>query len=77
MSELNEIYELFKDKEEMVIKNTIIKAYQDIIHEIQLDNQENKKYIEKNIDTIIGMIINAVKQKTLDKLFITQKFIEY
>ena len=69
-SELNEIYELFKDKEEFDIKNTIIKAYQDIIYEIQLDNQEYKKYIEKNLDNIIKMIINAIKQKTLDKLFI-------
>lgn len=74
-SELKEIYELFKDKEEIVIKNTIIKAYEDIIYEIQLDNQEFKKYIERNLDTIIGMIINAIRQKTLDKLFITQKFI--
>lgn len=75
-SELNEIYELFKDKEEINIRNTIIKAYQDIIDEIQLTD-EFKKYIERNIDNIIGMVINAIKQKTLDKLFITQKFIEY
>lgn len=76
-SELNEIYELFKDKEEIDIKNTIIKAYQDIIDEIQLTNQEFRKYIERNIDNLIGMIINSIRQKTLDKLFITQKFIEY
>ena len=76
-SELNEIYELFENKEKIDIKNTIIKAYQDIIYEIQLDNQEYQKYIERNLDGIIEMIINAIKQKTLDKLFITQKFIEY
>ena len=75
-SELNEIYELFKDKEEINIRNTIIKAYQDIIDEIQLTD-EFKKYIERNIDNIIGMVINAIRQKTLDKLFITQKFVEY
>lgn len=77
ISELNEIYELFKDKEEIVIKNSIIKAYQDVIHEIQLDNQELEEYIEKNIESLIGMIINAIRHKTLDKIFIIQKFIEY
>lgn len=76
-SELNEIYELFEDKEKTDIKNIIIKAYQDIISEIQLDNQEYQKYIERNLDGIIEMIKNAIKQKTLDKLFIPQKFIEY
>lgn len=74
-SELNEIYELFKDKEEAVIRNAVINAYKDIIYEIQLGNQEIKKYIERNIDSLIGMIINALRQKTLDKLFIIQKFI--
>ena len=49
---------------------------QDIIDEIQLTN-EFKKYIKRNIDNIIGMVINAIRQKTLDKLFITQKFVEY
>lgn len=72
-SELNEIYELFKDKEKTDIKNIIIKAYQDILHEIQLDNQEYKKYIERNLDGIIEMIINAIKQNTLDKLFLLLK----
>ena len=76
-SELNEIYERFENKEETDIKNAIIKAYQDIIYEIQLDNQEYQKYIERNLDGIIEMIKNATKQKTLDKLFIPQKFIEY
>lgn len=32
---------------------------------------------ESNLDNIIGIITNAVRQKTLDKVFITQKFIEY
>ena len=76
ISELNEIYELFKDKEEIDIKNIITKAYRDIIYEIQLYDQEFKKYIEKNLDGTIKMIINAIKHKTLDKLFITQIFLE-
>ena len=75
--ELNEIYELFKNKSNIEIKNTVIKAYQSVLCEIGLDSNEYKKYIEKNLDNITQMIINAVKQKTLDKLFIPQKFIEY
>lgn len=75
ISELNEIYLLFEDKEKTYIKNVIVKAYQDILYEIQLDNQEYQKYIERNLDDIIEMIINSIKSKTLDRLFITQKFI--
>ena len=75
--ELNEIYELFKNKNNIEIKNTVIKAYQSVLCEIGLDSNEYKKYIEKNLDNITQMIINAVKQQTLDKLFIPQKFIEY
>lgn len=75
--ELNEIYELFKNKSNIEIKNTVIKAYQSVLCEIGLDSNEYKKYIEKNLDNITQMIINAVKQQTLDKLFIPQKFIEY
>lgn len=42
----------------------------DIICEVQLDTKEYKKYIEENLYSIIEMIKNAIKQKTLDKLFI-------
>ena len=41
------------------------------------DTKELSRRIERNLDSIIGMIINDIRQKTLDKLFITQKFIEY
>lgn len=75
--ELNELYKLFKNKNNIEIKNTVIKTYQRVLCEIGLDSNEYKKYIEKNLDNITQMIINAVKQKTLDKLFIPQKFIEY
>lgn len=76
-SELNEIYKLLENKEKIEIKNIIITAYQDVLYELKLDNGNYKKYIEKNIDDIIEIIVNAVKQETLDKMFITQKFIEY
>lgn len=76
-SELNEIYKLFKDKEKIDIKNIIIKEYQDIINELKINGQELENYIERNLDNMIGIITNAVKQKTLNKVFITQKFIEY
>ncbi|MDY5992795.1 MAG: DUF6179 domain-containing protein [Bacilli bacterium] len=75
--ELNELYKLFKNKNNIEIKNTVIKTYQRVLCEIGLDSNEYEKYIEKNLDNITQMIINAVKQKTLDKLFIPQKFIEY
>lgn len=76
-SELNEIYKLLENKEKIKVKNIIITAYQDVLYELKLDNENYKKYIEENIDDIIEIIINAVKQETLDKVFITQKFIEY
>lgn len=76
-SELNEIYELFKNNGNIENKNIIIKAYQDIINDLKINNQELEKYIEKNLDSLIKIISNAIKQKTLNKVFITQKFIEY
>lgn len=77
ISELNEIYDIFKDKEITEIKEIINKIYQDIKNELLLDNQELQKYIEKNLDYIVGLIVNGLKNKTLDKVFIVQKFIEY
>ena len=41
-----------------------------------LNNEQLQKYIEKNLDYVVEMIANAVEQNTLDKVFITQKFIE-
>ena len=76
-AELNEIYNLLENKEKTEVKNIIIKSYQDVLYEINLNNNAYKKYIERNIDGIIEMIINAITQNTLDKIFITQKFIEY
>lgn len=76
-SELNEIYHLMNNKEEIDIKNIIVEAYKDILYEIKLNDQKYEKYIEKNIESVIRRIINAIKQKNLDKVFTIEKFIEY
>ena len=74
--ELNEIYVMFKGKEKIEIKQMINNVYQEISNELLLDNGQLQKYIEKNLDYIVEIITNAVEQNTLDKVFITQKFIE-
>ena len=38
-------------------------------------NEEMQRYIKKNLNILVEIITNAVKQNTLDKVFITQKFI--
>ena len=76
IDELNEIYAMLKDKEKVKIKQGINKAYQEICEELLLDNEQLQKYIEKNFDYIVEIITNALKQNTLDKVFIAQKFIE-
>lgn len=76
-TELNEIYDIFKDKERTEIIEIINRTYQEIKNELLLDNQELQKYIERNLDYIVKLIANGLKNKTLDKIFIIQKFIEY
>lgn len=73
-SELDKIYQLLKDKEE--IKNIIMNIYDELCIELISGKDELKKYIGNNMNSIINIIINAVEQNTLDKVFITQKFIE-
>lgn len=74
-AELNEIYFMFKEKEKTEMNRKINRAYQGIKKELLLVNVELQKYIEKNLDSIVEAITNAVKQNTLDKVFITQKFV--
>ena len=74
--ELNEIYVMFKGKEKIEIKQMINDVYQEISNELVLNNEQLQKYIEKNLDYVVEMIANAVEQNTLDKVFITQKYIE-
>ena len=74
--ELNKIYLTFENKDKVKIENIINEVYKEICNELLLDNAELQRYIEKNLNSLVDIIINAVKQNTLDKIFITQKFIE-
>ncbi|MGN1311271.1 MAG: DUF6179 domain-containing protein [Clostridia bacterium] len=74
--ELNEIYLMLENKDKAEIENIINEVYKEICNELLLDNAELQRYIEKNLNSLADIIINAVKQNTLDKIFITQKFIE-
>lgn len=74
--ELNKIYLTFENKDKVKIENIINEVYKEICNELLLDNAELQRYIEKNLNSLADIIINAVKQNTLDKIFITQKFIE-
>ena len=76
IGELDEIYLMLQDRKEAEIKQKINRVYQEICNELLLDNKEIQKYIEKNLEYVVKMIINATKQYTLDKIFIVQKFIE-
>ena len=75
--ELNKIYLTLENKDKVEIENIINEVYKEICNELLLDNAELQRYIEKNLNSLVDIIINAVKQNTLDKIFITQKFIEY
>lgn len=74
-AELNEIYLMFEDKDKSEIENIINKIYKEICKEVLLDNEELQRYIMKNLGSIVEIIASAAKQNTLDKVFITQKFI--
>ena len=66
---------MFENKDKVEIENIINEAYKEICNELLLDNTEVQRYIEKNSNSLVDIITNAVKQNTLDKVFITQKFI--
>lgn len=57
------------------IENIINKIYKEICNEVLLNNEELQRYIKRNLNSLVEIITNAVKQNTLDKIFITQKFI--
>ena len=50
-------------------------AYKEICNELLLDNEELQRYIKKNLNNLVEIITNALKQNTLDQVFITQKLI--
>lgn len=74
-TELNEIYLMFENKDKSEIENIINQVYKEICNELILDNEELQMYIKKNISSVVEIITNAVKQNTLGKVFISQKFI--
>ena len=75
ITELNEIYLMFENKDKNEMENKINQVYEEICNEFIPDNEELKKYIRKNLNNVVEIITNAVKQNTLDKVFITQKYI--
>lgn len=75
-SELSKIYELFKGKNKEEIAIEIIKVCNNIYDELIPEKENLKEYIKKNIGNIIDIIVNGIKQNTLDKVFIIQKFVE-
>ena len=74
IAELNEIYLMLENKDKSEIENIINQVYKEICNELILDNEELQRYIKKNLSSVVEIITNAVKQKTLDKVFIQQKF---
>lgn len=77
IAEVNEIYLMLENKDKSEIENIINQIYKEICNELILDNEELQRYIKKNLSSVVEIITNAVKQKTLDKVFIPQKFVEY
>ena len=66
---------MFENKDKSEIENIINQVYKEICNELILDNEELQMYIKKNISSVVEIITNAVKQNTLGKVFISQKFI--
>lgn len=75
ISELNEIYLMLENKDKSEIENIINQLYGEICNELIINNKELQSYIKKNLSSIVEIITNAVKQKTLDKVFIPQKYL--
>ena len=64
---------MLENKDKSEIENIINLVYKEICNELILDNEELQRYIKKNLSSVVEIITNAVKQKTLDKVFIQQK----
>ena len=74
--ELNEINKLLKNKKKEEIEKIITKVYKEICKEVIVNKKNLQEYIQRNLSYVTQVIINNAKQNTLDKIFITQKFIE-
>ena len=75
IAELNEIYLMLENKDKSEIEDIINQVYKEICNELILNNEELQRYIKKNLNSLVEIITNAVKQNTLDKVFVTQKLI--
>lgn len=74
-SELNTIYLNLKNKTRLEIIDYIEKICTDICNETLPNNVNIKKYISQKSSEMAEVIFNASNQNTLDKIFITQKFL--
>lgn len=68
--------EIINKRKQIEIANIINKIYKEICDEVLLNNEELQRYVKKNLNSIVEIIYNAVKQSTLDKIFITKIFYE-
>ena len=68
---------MLQNKDKSEIEDIINQVYKEICKELISDNKELQTYIKKNLSSVVEIITNTVKQKTLDKIFIPQKFVEY
>lgn len=66
---------MLENKDKSEIEDIINQVYKEICKELVSDNKELQNYIKKNLSSVVEIITNAVKQKTLDKVFVTQKLI--
>lgn len=66
---------MLENKDKSEIEDIINQVYKEICKELVSDNKELQRYIKKNLNSLVEIITNAVKQNTLDKVFVTQKLI--
>ncbi len=66
---------MLENKDKSEIEDIINQVYKEICKELVSDNKELQNYIKKNLSSVVEIITNAVKQNTLDKVFVTQKLI--
>lgn len=74
-AELNTIYLNLKDKTKLEITEYIEKICTEVCEELLPENTDIPKYINQNLSEVVEIIFNASNQNTLDKIFITQKFL--
>lgn len=71
---LEHVYSILLDTSKEYIYEIVFKSYLEIKYKLFNENVELQDYIEKNLDQIQYLVYNAVKNKTLDKLFIIDDY---